>query len=69
MKVNPGSDNGWLPTSIKELKAMGWDEPDVILFSGDAYIDHPSFGPAVIGRVIEDEGFQGSYRSAAELEG
>ncbi len=57
MKVNTGPENEWLPTSIKEVEAMGWDEPDVILFSGDAYIDHPSFGPAVIGRVIENEGF------------
>jgi len=37
---------------------LGWDEIDVILFSGDAYVDHPSFGPAVIARVIEDEGFR-----------
>jgi len=57
MKVNPGTYNGWLPSSRKEVEAIGWDEPDVIIFSGDAYIDHPSFGPAVIARVIEDEGF------------
>lgn len=37
---------------------LGWDEIDIIIFSGDAYVDHPSFGPAVIGRVIEDEGFR-----------
>ena len=43
----------WLPTSLKEVEARGWDELDVILFSGDAYIDHPSFGPAVIGRLLE----------------
>jgi len=48
----------WLPVSRKELEARGWDELDVIIFSGDAYVDHPSFGPAVIGRVIEDEGFR-----------
>lgn len=48
----------WLPTSKKEVDAIGWDECDVILFSGDAYVDHPSFGPAVIGRVIEDEGLR-----------
>ncbi len=58
MKVNPGTYNGWLPSSRKEVEAIGWDEPDVIIFSGDAYIDHPSFGPAVISRVIEDEGFR-----------
>jgi uncharacterized radical SAM protein YgiQ len=48
----------WLPTTNKEVDVLGWDEIDVILFSGDAYVDHPSFGPAVIARVIEDEGFR-----------
>lgn len=46
----------YLPASKKEVDALGWDQPDVIIFSGDAYVDHPSFGPAVIGRVIENEG-------------
>lgn len=49
---------GWLPTTNKEVEALGWDSLDVIIFSGDAYVDHPSFGPAVIGRIIEDEGFR-----------
>jgi uncharacterized radical SAM protein YgiQ len=48
----------WLPTTKKEVDTLGWDQPDVILFSGDAYIDHPSFGAAVLGRVIEKEGFR-----------
>ncbi|TLX76642.1 YgiQ family radical SAM protein [Labilibacter sediminis] len=48
--------NDWLPTTAKEVKQRGWDDLDVILFSGDAYIDHPSFGAAVIGRIIEAEG-------------
>ncbi|TAL66205.1 MAG: YgiQ family radical SAM protein, partial [Bacteroidetes bacterium] len=48
----------WLPTSKKEIELREWDEVDVIIFSGDAYVDHPSFGSAVIGRVIEDEGFR-----------
>jgi uncharacterized radical SAM protein YgiQ len=48
----------WLPTTNKEVDLLGWDEIDVILFSGDAYVDHPSFGPAVIARVIENEGFR-----------
>jgi uncharacterized radical SAM protein YgiQ len=48
----------WLPTTKKEVDLLEWDELDVIIFSGDAYVDHPSFGPAVIGRVIEDEGFR-----------
>jgi uncharacterized radical SAM protein YgiQ len=48
----------FLPTTRKELDSLGWDQPDVIIFSGDAYVDHPSFGSAVIGRVTEDEGFR-----------
>jgi uncharacterized radical SAM protein YgiQ len=51
-------NKNWLPTTKKEVQFIGWDEIDVIIFSGDAYVDHPSFGPAVIGRVIEDEGFR-----------
>ena len=45
----------WLPTTKKEVELHGWDELDVILFSGDAYVDHPSFGTAVIGRILEAE--------------
>ena len=48
----------FLPTTKKELEIRGWDEVDVVLFSGDAYVDHPSFGAAVIGRVIESEGWR-----------
>ena len=48
----------WLPTSKKEVDARGWDLLDVILFTGDAYIDHPSFGIAVLGRVLEDMGLR-----------
>jgi hypothetical protein len=48
----------WLPITMKEVKARGWEELDVILFSGDAYVDHPAFGPAVIGRLIEAEGYR-----------
>lgn len=48
----------FLPTTADEIKKLGWDRPDVILFSGDAYVDHPSFGAAVIGRVLEAEGFR-----------
>ncbi|MGA1978314.1 MAG: YgiQ family radical SAM protein [Bacteroidales bacterium] len=48
----------WLPTGRKDMEIRGWDVADVIIFSGDAYVDHPSFGPAVIGRVIENEGFK-----------
>ena len=48
----------WLPTTKKEVELRGWNEVDVILFSGDAYIDHPSFGAAVIGRILEAEGLK-----------
>ena len=48
----------WLPTSKKEVEQLGWEAIDVILFTGDAYIDHPSFGAAVIGRVLEHEGLR-----------
>lgn len=48
----------WLPTTKKEVELRGWDELDVILFSADAYVDHPSFGAAVIGRVLEAEGLR-----------
>ncbi|MDO4758693.1 MAG: YgiQ family radical SAM protein [Rikenellaceae bacterium] len=48
----------FLPTTIKEVRARGWEELDVILFSGDAYIDHPSFGAAVIGRRLEAAGYR-----------
>jgi len=48
----------WLPTSKKEVEQLGWTDIDVILFTGDAYVDHPSFGAAVIGRVLEHEGLR-----------
>ncbi|NDW19106.1 YgiQ family radical SAM protein [Dysgonomonas sp. 216] len=48
----------WLPTTKKEVELRGWDELDVILFSGDCYVDHPSFGAAVIGRILEAEGLK-----------
>lgn len=48
----------WLPTTKKEIEIRGWNVVDVILFSGDAYIDHPSFGAAVIGRTLEAEGLR-----------
>jgi uncharacterized radical SAM protein YgiQ len=50
--------DSWLPTTKKEVESRDWDELDVILFSGDAYIDHPSFGAAVIGRVLESQGLR-----------
>lgn len=67
----------WLPTTKKEVDARGWDYIDVILFSGDAYVDHPSFGAAVIGRTLEAMGlrvaivpqpdWRGDYRDFKKL--
>ena len=48
----------FIPTSKKEVDALGWDYIDVIIFTGDAYIDHPSFGTAVIARVLENSGYR-----------
>ena len=48
----------FLPTTKKELERLGWDTLDVILFSADAYVDHPSFAAAVIGRILEAEGLK-----------
>lgn len=48
----------WLPLTMKEVEKRGWTEVDVVIISGDAYVDHPAFGTAVIGRIMEDEGFK-----------
>ncbi|MGM9846591.1 MAG: YgiQ family radical SAM protein [Muribaculaceae bacterium] len=52
------STTDFLPTSIKEMKALGWDSVDVVLFTGDAYVDHPSFAAAVIGRTLQKYGYK-----------
>jgi uncharacterized radical SAM protein YgiQ len=50
--------NKWLPVTVKDAKLRGWTEMDVVLFTGDAYVDHPSFGAAVIGRILEGMGLK-----------
>ncbi len=50
--------NAFLPITRKELSSRGWEQLDVIIVSGDAYVDHPSFGASVIGRLIESQGFK-----------
>ena len=61
----------WLPTTADEIRARGWDTPDVVFVTGDAYVDHPSFAMAVLSRVLESHGFrvailpQPDWRSAA----
>jgi uncharacterized radical SAM protein YgiQ len=51
-------ESKWLPISSEELSERAWDTPDIIIVSGDAYVDHPSFGHAVIARVLEHEGYR-----------
>ena len=58
MAENTHQLTDWLPTTKKEAELRGWHELDVILFSGDAYVDHPAFGAAVIGRIIESMGLR-----------
>ena len=48
----------FLPTTRAEMDALGWDSCDIILITGDAYIDHPSFGMALVGRLLEAQGFR-----------
>ncbi|MEZ4827617.1 MAG: YgiQ family radical SAM protein [Bacteroidia bacterium] len=55
-KQRPVTD--WLPITAKEVQQRGWEQLDVILISGDAYVDHPAFGPAVIGRILEHAGYR-----------
>jgi uncharacterized radical SAM protein YgiQ len=64
----------FLPMSRAEMDALGWDQCDVILVTGDAYVDHPSFGMAIVGRVLEAQGFrvgviaQPDWRSSRDFE-
>ncbi len=48
----------WLPTTVKEMQQRGWSQPDIVFFSGDAYVDHPSFGTSMISRVMESAGMK-----------
>ena len=53
----PPPADAFLPTTSAEIRALGWDAPDVVLVSGDAYIDHPSFAAAILGRWLQANGF------------
>jgi len=48
----------FFPTSIKEMRELGWEQADVLLFTGDAFVDHPAFGTAVVARVLEHAGYK-----------
>ena len=50
--------NSFLPVSQEDMRRRGWQDYDFLLVTGDAYVDHPSFGPAVIGRLLESEGYR-----------
>ncbi len=71
--ARPHSPADFLPTTQEEVRARGWDGIDVLLVTGDAYVDHPSFGAAVIGRVLEARGFrvgvvaQPAWRTTADV--
>ena len=63
----------FLPMTAEDMKARGWDKPDFVYVTGDAYVDHPSFGVAIISRVLEAKGFrvailsQPDFRSAEDF--
>jgi radical SAM superfamily enzyme YgiQ (UPF0313 family) len=53
-----GKNMPFLPITLVEMKEYGWEQPDFVYIIGDAYIDHPSFGPAIISRVLENFGYK-----------
>ena len=57
----------YLPMSRAEMDALGWDACDVIIVTGDAYVDHPSFGMAIMGRLLEAQGFRVGIRAKMPL--
>jgi uncharacterized radical SAM protein YgiQ len=57
-RTPPPLASSFLPTTSDEIRARGWDAPDVVLVSGDAYVDHPSFAAAILGRWLESHGFK-----------
>ena len=59
----------FLPVNRQEMEAIGWDRPDFLYVTGDAYVDHPSFGTAIISRVLEREGFRVAILSQPENKG
>ena len=52
----------FLPITLEEVKRLGWETVDVVLVTGDAYVDHPAFGTAVIGRTLEAAGYRVAVR-------
>ena len=66
--------NTFLPVNKKDMFALGWDRPDIVYITGDAYVDHPSFGASIITRVLQAKGFkvavlsQPDWKSTADFE-
>ncbi|MCA8968291.1 MAG: YgiQ family radical SAM protein [Planctomycetes bacterium] len=58
MSTSSSDPSAWLPTTRAEMDALGWDRADIVFVTGDAYVDHPSFAMAILGRVLEREGFR-----------
>ena len=58
VSIRKKHERPFLPTTREEMRARGWDQLDIIIVSGDAYVDHPAFGPALIGRFLEGRGFR-----------
>ncbi|MBW2668007.1 MAG: YgiQ family radical SAM protein, partial [Deltaproteobacteria bacterium] len=58
MASNRTSNTGFIPTSAAEMRALGWEQPDVVFVSGDAYVDHPSFAAAILCRWLASSGFR-----------
>src|SRR5258708_23780485 len=59
LKIRRGRfEHAFLPVTLAEVKARGWDALDIIIVSGDAYVDHPAFGPPLIARFLEGRGFK-----------
>ena len=58
---NMGKQNGFLPVNLQEMRERGWEQADFVYISGDAYVDHPSFGAAIITRLLEDAGYKVAF--------
>ena len=59
--------NQFLPVSVADMEERGWDSYDFLIITGDAYVDHPSFGPAIISRVLEAEGYRVAILAQPDL--
>jgi hypothetical protein len=63
------SRKDFLPTTAEDMRARGWDELDILIISGDAYVDHPAFGPVLIARFLERRGFRVGFIAQPDWQG